>query len=157
MTPLRGDQPVARPLPTYKQNKWEQTPMPRTGFEPTIPVFEQPKTFHAIEGAANVNGFDMISNILFLITFPPSSRVYVVSWNNLKINNLWNIIMRYSALNDSFIAYSKPQKLVKEVVVTYSRYYFRTSPEGGWVRIGGHQTERRKRYLPNAHEGYSFI
>jgi hypothetical protein len=30
--------------------------MPRVGFEPTIPVFEQAKTFHALDRAATVIG-----------------------------------------------------------------------------------------------------
>jgi hypothetical protein len=49
-TPWTGDQPIARPLPTHRttqtQNKRTQTSMPRVGFEPTIPVFEQEKTVH---------------------------------------------------------------------------------------------------------------
>jgi hypothetical protein len=45
---------------TYKrqekaQKKRRQTPMPGVGFEPTIPVFERAKTFHALESAAAVN------------------------------------------------------------------------------------------------------
>jgi hypothetical protein len=47
-TPWMGDQPVARPLSTHRttqtQNKGTQTPMPRVGFEPMIPVFERAKT-----------------------------------------------------------------------------------------------------------------
>jgi hypothetical protein len=43
--PWTGDQPVARPLPTHKttqtQNKRTHTSMPRVGFEPTTPAFEQ--------------------------------------------------------------------------------------------------------------------
>jgi hypothetical protein len=31
--------------------------MPRVGFEPTIPAFEQAKTVHALDRAANVTGF----------------------------------------------------------------------------------------------------
>jgi hypothetical protein len=30
--------------------------MPRMGFEPTIPVFERPKTVHALDRAATVIG-----------------------------------------------------------------------------------------------------
>jgi hypothetical protein len=33
-----------------------QTSMPGVGFEPTIPVFEQVKTVHALERAATVIG-----------------------------------------------------------------------------------------------------
>jgi hypothetical protein len=40
-TPCTEDQPVARPLPTYRtaqtQNKRTQTSIPEVGFEPTIP------------------------------------------------------------------------------------------------------------------------
>jgi hypothetical protein len=57
-TPWTGDQPVSRPLPTQRttqtQNKHSQTSMPRVGFEPTIPAFEQAKTVHALDGAATV-------------------------------------------------------------------------------------------------------
>jgi hypothetical protein len=55
-----GDQPVARPLPAYRatqtQNKHTQTSMLEVGFEPTIPVFERAKTFHALYRAATVIG-----------------------------------------------------------------------------------------------------
>jgi hypothetical protein len=33
--------------------------MPWVGFEPTIPAFEQAKTFHALDRAANVMGIDL--------------------------------------------------------------------------------------------------
>jgi hypothetical protein len=55
-SPWTGDQPVARPLPTYTQNKRTQTSMPRVGFKPTIPVFERAKTIHAPHRAAAVTG-----------------------------------------------------------------------------------------------------
>jgi hypothetical protein len=54
----RGDQPIVRPLPTHRiaqiQNKRTQTPMPRVGLEPTIPVFQGAKTVHASDLAAAV-------------------------------------------------------------------------------------------------------
>jgi hypothetical protein len=57
-TPWTEDQPVARPLTphitTQTQNKRTQTSMPRVGFEPKIPVFEQEKTVHALDRAAAV-------------------------------------------------------------------------------------------------------
>jgi hypothetical protein len=53
-----GDQPIARPLPTHRttqtQNKRSQTSMPRVGFEPMIPVFEQAKTVYELDHAAIV-------------------------------------------------------------------------------------------------------
>jgi hypothetical protein len=56
--PWTGDQPVARPLLTYKttrtQNKRTQIQisMPRVGFEFTIPAFEGAKSVHASDRAA---------------------------------------------------------------------------------------------------------
>jgi hypothetical protein len=41
---------------TQTQNEWGQICMPRGGFEPTIPVFERAKTFHALDSAATVIG-----------------------------------------------------------------------------------------------------
>jgi hypothetical protein len=43
-----GKQPVARPLPN------KQTSMPVVGFEPSNPVLEQAKAFHALVHAAAV-------------------------------------------------------------------------------------------------------
>jgi hypothetical protein len=34
--------------------------MPPAGFEPTTPVFERAKKFHALDGVANVIGVDII-------------------------------------------------------------------------------------------------
>jgi hypothetical protein len=39
---------------TQTQNKRIQTPMPRVGFEPTIPVFERAKTVHVLDRAVTV-------------------------------------------------------------------------------------------------------
>jgi hypothetical protein len=59
-TPWKGDQPVARPLPTpratKRQNKPTQTSLPRVGFEPPIPVFEWVKAVYALDRAAIVFG-----------------------------------------------------------------------------------------------------
>jgi hypothetical protein len=49
--------PVARPLPTHRtqtQEKRGPTSMPRVGFKPTIPVFEQAKTVQVLDRAATV-------------------------------------------------------------------------------------------------------
>jgi hypothetical protein len=58
--PWTVDQPVARPLPTHRttqtHNKLTETSMPRVGFEPTIPILERAKTFHALDPAAIVIG-----------------------------------------------------------------------------------------------------
>jgi hypothetical protein len=54
---LDGDQPVARPLPTYRatqtKNKSTLTSIPRVRFEPTIPVFERTKTVHTLRQKLN--------------------------------------------------------------------------------------------------------
>jgi hypothetical protein len=59
-TPWTRDQPVARPLPTYRttqiQNKRTQTSMPQVGSEPTISMFERAKTVLAFDRAATVIG-----------------------------------------------------------------------------------------------------
>jgi hypothetical protein len=67
-TPWTGDQPDARPLPTQKQNKRRQISMPWVGFEPTIPVFQRSKAFHALDGAATVIGLvGLHETIIFLV------------------------------------------------------------------------------------------
>jgi hypothetical protein len=57
-TPWTDEQPVARPLPAHRtvqtENKRRQTSMPQVGFEPTVPVSERAKTFHALDLAATV-------------------------------------------------------------------------------------------------------
>jgi hypothetical protein len=59
-TPWTSDQPVARPLPTYRttqtQNKRTPTSMPRVEFEPTIPASKRAKTVHALNRSATVIG-----------------------------------------------------------------------------------------------------
>jgi hypothetical protein len=60
-TPLTGDQPVARQLPTHRttepQNKRTQTSVPSVGFQPTIPVCERAKTVNVSDCSATVIGF----------------------------------------------------------------------------------------------------
>jgi hypothetical protein len=64
-TPWTSDQPVARPLPTHRttqtQNKRTQTSMPQVGLEPTIPAFGRAKRVHALDRAATVIGFKILS------------------------------------------------------------------------------------------------
>jgi hypothetical protein len=48
-----SDELVARPLPTHRTTQ-TQTYMPRVGFEPTIPAFEQAKTVDFLDRAATV-------------------------------------------------------------------------------------------------------
>jgi hypothetical protein len=56
--PWTGDQPVAWPLSTHRTtqtlNIHTQTSVPRVGFKPTTPVFDQAKTVHALDRAAAV-------------------------------------------------------------------------------------------------------
>jgi hypothetical protein len=81
-TPWTGDQPVARPLPTDRttqtQNKRIQTSMPRVGFETTIPVFERPKTVHALDCAATVVGHCWLCLLSF---FRSKSLLYRLQCN----------------------------------------------------------------------------
>jgi hypothetical protein len=55
-TPWTGDEPVGRPLPAHRtaqtQIKRTQTSRPQLRLEPTIPVFEQLKTVHALDRGA---------------------------------------------------------------------------------------------------------
>jgi hypothetical protein len=53
---LLGRGSACRKAATYTQNKRTQTFMPWMGFEPTTPVFERPKTVHALDRAATVIG-----------------------------------------------------------------------------------------------------
>jgi hypothetical protein len=59
-TPRMGGQSAWRPLPTHRttqtQNKRTQTSIPRVGFKPRIPVFDQAKTVHALDRSATVIG-----------------------------------------------------------------------------------------------------
>jgi hypothetical protein len=59
-TPWTGDPLVARQLPTHRTTqtpiKRTQTPMPRVGFEPTIPVFERAKMVHALDQCFSTAG-----------------------------------------------------------------------------------------------------
>jgi hypothetical protein len=54
---------------TQTQNKRRQTSMPRVGFEPMTPVFEQAKTIHALDRAATVIGSIPISLLLMSARF----------------------------------------------------------------------------------------
>jgi hypothetical protein len=64
-TSWKGDQPVARPLPSHRtaltHNKHTQRSMPWVGFEPTIPVFERAKTVHVWDRAAIVIGAELLT------------------------------------------------------------------------------------------------
>jgi hypothetical protein len=69
-TPWRGDQPY-RKASTYtqhklhKQKKRGETSMPRVGCEPTIPVFERTKIFHASDRAAILIRYQNTKRIIF--------------------------------------------------------------------------------------------
>jgi hypothetical protein len=56
-TPWKGDQPIARSLPTHRTTQTEYTHTDihvLVGFKPTIPGFEQAKTVHALDRTATV-------------------------------------------------------------------------------------------------------
>jgi hypothetical protein len=50
----------------HRQNKRTQTPLPRVGFEPMIPVFERAETVHALDRAETVIGtFNGLHGVIF--------------------------------------------------------------------------------------------
>lgn len=53
-----GDHPVARPLPIEDniENKRRHTAMPRGGFDPMIPLFEQANIFRAVDHTITMIG-----------------------------------------------------------------------------------------------------
>jgi hypothetical protein len=61
-TPWRGDQPVARSLPTHRrtqtQNKRTQAFAHSMGFELMIPAFKWAKAVHALDRVATVFGYE---------------------------------------------------------------------------------------------------
>jgi hypothetical protein len=71
--PFGGDQTVARPLHAYRsaqsQNIRTETSMSQVGFEPTIPVFERTKTIHALDRAATVIDFIVITSAKNYLNF----------------------------------------------------------------------------------------
>jgi hypothetical protein len=68
-TPWKGDQPVARPLPTQRttqtENKHTHISMLREGFEPTTPVFERAKTVPALDHATTVISICCCGNLKY--------------------------------------------------------------------------------------------
>jgi hypothetical protein len=66
-----GDQPVTRPLPTYRTTH-TQTFMPSVGFESTTPPLEPVKTVHDLDCAVAVIG-------RYLVKYDDIISVYVVS------------------------------------------------------------------------------
>jgi hypothetical protein len=63
----------------HKQNKRRQTSISRPGFEPTTPVSERPKTFHALYHTASVIGYCLLlrtSNVSLCF----NSRLFQEFW-----------------------------------------------------------------------------
>jgi hypothetical protein len=90
-TPLKGDQPVAMPLPVHRtgqtQNKHTQTPMPRVGFEPTTTEFERAKTVHVLDRADTVIGNKITNGQKYLYGIKTEVIVRNVSArNNFRIS-----------------------------------------------------------------------
>jgi hypothetical protein len=78
-TPWRSDQPVVRPLPTYRttqtQNKRTRISMPQVGFEPTVPAFERAKTGHVLGRETTVIG---IMNLQELIVSEMNLQKHII-------------------------------------------------------------------------------
>jgi hypothetical protein len=87
-----------------KQNKRTQTSMPQVGFEPTIPVFEQVKTAHALGRTATVIGQPMYIHSIILIsgywTWP---------------NPLWILFRLTRPINTALIQYG-----IRHMAATFS-------------------------------------
>jgi hypothetical protein len=67
MTPRTGDQPchkAATYTGQHKQKKRGLTSMPRVGFEPTSPLFDRAKTFHALDRAPHCDRPMLKHNII---------------------------------------------------------------------------------------------
>jgi hypothetical protein len=52
---------------THTKNKSRETYMPLVVFEPTIPVYDRTRTFHALDRATNVTGIYFSLSEIFLI------------------------------------------------------------------------------------------
>jgi hypothetical protein len=91
-TPWRGDQPVARPLPTHRttqtQDKRTQTSMPRVGFEPTTPVFEPARTVYSVDRAA-------------IVICDPAIRRCIFTCTNCVIEQLMVVVMLQAYIRDT--------------------------------------------------------
>jgi hypothetical protein len=78
-TPCTGDQPAARPIPTYRttqtQNKRRETSLPWGGFKPTIPMFERATTLHALDRTGTVIDAKVLNRTQRL-------SLYTSSWIN---------------------------------------------------------------------------
>jgi hypothetical protein len=95
-TPCTGDEPVARPLPAHRttqtQNKRTQIIMPHMGSEPTIPVFERPKTVHASDRAVTMIGQIFITS---------SANIYLSDsglWDQLTVKQWFHIYVSRNKL-----------------------------------------------------------
>jgi hypothetical protein len=94
-TPLTGDQPVARPLPTHRtiqtQNKRTQTSIPRVEFLPTIPMLERAKTVHALDRAGTVIASDTIySEMFYVCMYSGAGRIWP-----LHRDHHWSIVPHF--------------------------------------------------------------
>jgi hypothetical protein len=80
---------------TQTQNKHRQTSMPRVGFEPTIPAFQQRKTVHALDRAATVigNGLQWDKRIV-LYAWTGEAKCLIWQSNRLRDHGIAQVVSR---------------------------------------------------------------
>jgi hypothetical protein len=133
-TPSTGDQPVTRPLPTYRttqtQNKRIQTSMPWVGFEPTIPVFERTKTVHESDRSATAIGctsviHELITGLNWLEGLADSTHKRMARWN--YIHNWFASERRPYGRRPSM---HQDKEASRKSIVDYYYYYYGKTMRG---------------------------
>jgi hypothetical protein len=105
---------------TQTQNKRTQTSMPLAGFEPTIPVFKRPKTFHTSDRAATVTGLLVVYlPILSVTQYTASNLRWLI---NYQSGRMWmGAIVDYLMLlsqHSSYVLNKTPRNLRRVGVMT---------------------------------------
>jgi hypothetical protein len=119
MTAWTGDQPVARSLPTNIQTDCRQISMPWVAFQPTIPVFERAKTFHALDRAATAISRTESSKCKLRITLTNAP----ILWSIYDTASSWTIPSNGIHIDEQFEGTSK------EAVVAQPKYHLRIPSE----------------------------
>jgi hypothetical protein len=68
--------------------------MPRVGFEPTTPLFEQAKTLNALKRAVNVFGFGKLHFECSLVKTPAICRTIRISMISTLVLPIVNVISK---------------------------------------------------------------
>jgi hypothetical protein len=139
-TPWMRDQPVARPLPTYRtaqtQNKRTQTSMPQVGFEPTIPEFERSKTVHVLDRAATV-----IDNYKWL--------VLEILRLNIRITDSKNVGAIYPEYDVNIVKWMTRTFLGNDLLTTFSSASARNNRRNVCSSLLGNRQRNNASYYVN--------